>query len=181
MKRNLFKASIFISLLLLMLELVRWYGWRVDFEEHPPWDFITNKGNTGMLWNILLAWIAVFLGWLVYKSRNQIWRKFLSLVWILWLPNTIYLVTDIKYFRMDKTTTLLHEIVFFSLFSLLGILLYYFAVYLVWLKYKFSKKWLIFITGIAIIGVIIGRVLRWNSWDVFTDPQKILSYFASFF
>lgn len=180
MKRKLFKASIYITLLLLILELYRWYLWDID-ERWTVWTFLENKAHTGLLWNLLLGWIAVFVGWLVFKSRNQILTKFLSLVWILWLPNTLYMVTDLKYFRADKETTLLHEIVFFSLFGITGILLFGLAVHLVWLKTKFNKAWLGIITGLSIFGVVIGRVLRWNSWDIFTDPQKILSFFMDLF
>ena len=181
MKRNLFKASIFITLLLLMMELYRWYLWGVNFETKTMWSFLSNKAHTGLLWNLLLAWIAVLLGWFVCKLSNGILAKFLSLVWILWLPNTLYMVTDLKYFRNDETTTLFYEIIFYALFAIAGILLYLLAVHLVWLKYKFTKIWLGLITGLAIIGVVVGRVLRWNSWDVFTDPQKMLSDLINLF
>ena len=181
MKRNLLKISIFITFLLMLMECYRWYGWDIDTDSWTVWSFLMNKGHTGLLWNLLLGWIAVFLGWLVFKSKHRILTNFLSLVWILWLPNTLYMITDLKYFRNDESTSLLHELLFFSLFGLSGILLFGLAVYLVWLKYKFGKKWFAIITSLAIIGVVIGRVLRWNSWDVFTNPQKLLSFFMDLF
>ncbi len=180
-KHNLLKASIFVTLLLLMMELYRWYLWDIDFEHWTVWTFLTDKRNTGLLWNLLLAWIAVFWAWLVYQSSNRILYKFLSLVWILWLPNTLYMVTDIKYFGRDEGMTLLYDIIFYALFAIAGIVLYLLAVHLVWLKYKFTKKWLGLITVLAIIGVVVGRIFRWNSWDIFTDPQKMLSDFINLF
>jgi len=181
MKRKLFKSSIFITILLVMLEGYRWYSWEMNYENWTVWTFLTNKGHTGLLWNLLLGWIAVLFGWLVLKSQNRIWAKFLSLVWILWLPNTLYMLTDLKYFGADKTTSLIQEVVFFSLFGIAGIILYGLSVYLVWLRYKFNKKWLAIITSLAIIGVAAGRLLRWNSWEVFTNPQKLLSDFINLF
>ncbi len=180
-KNNLFKACILISIAIVVLEVYRWSGWDVDFEEWTLWTFITNKGNTGMLWNLLLGWIAVLFSWLVCKMNNRILVKFLSLVWILWLPNTIYMVTDLKYFRADKTTALWHEVLFYTLFGLIGIFLFVLSVYLVWLKYRFNKKWMAIITGLSIVGVVAGRVLRWNSWDIFTAPQKILTDIINLF
>ena len=180
-KNNLFKANILVTLTLVLLVGYRWYLWDIDFRSWTIWSFLTNKGNTGLLWNLFLAWVAVFLGWLVYKSQHRILTKFLSLVWVLWLPNTLYMVTDFKYIGIDDKTSFLHEIVFFSLFCLSGILLYLLSVRLVWLKYRFRKIWFVIITGVAIIGVVAGRVLRWNSWDIFTDPQKILSDLSNLF
>lgn len=181
MKRNLFKVSIFISLSLLVLEIDRWNLTQVNYDKWTLWEFLTSKGNIGFLWNLSLAWVAVFLGWLIFKTKNRIWTKFLSLLWILWLPNTLYMITDLKYFGADKTTSFIHDIVFYALFFIAGLVLYTLAVYLVWLKYKFGKKWFVFITSLTIIGVGIGRVLRWNSWDVFTEPQKILTDIINLF
>jgi len=91
------------------------------------------------------------------------------------------LITDLKYFRADKTTGLWQEIVFFSIYTFMGLLLYGLAVYIVWDKLRFGKRWLVMITILSVIGVIIGRFLRWNSWDVFTNPDKIISFFINLF
>ncbi len=181
MQHKLFKVSICISLLLLLLEVYRWYLWNIDPDSWTVWRFLIDKKHTGLLWNLLLAWISVILAWFVLKSKHRILTKFLSLVWVLWLPNTLYMVTDLKYFRSDGGTSIFHEIIFFTLFGIVGVLLYILSVYLVFLKYRFSKRWLGIITVLAIIGVIIGRVLRWNSWDIFTNPEKILTYFLNLF
>lgn len=180
-KNDLYKACILISLAIIVLEVYRWSNWDLNFENWTLWTFLSNKGHSGMLWNLFLGWVAVLLGWLVYKTNTRILVKFFSLIWIVWLPNTIYMVTDLKYFRADKTTALWHEVLFFTLFGLVGILLFVLSVYLVWLKYKFNKKWLAIIIGLSIIGVVAGRILRWNSWDIFTDPQKILTDIMNLF
>lgn len=50
-----------------------------------------------ILVNVSLALIAVGLGMVFLKARQK-WLKYLSWVlWFLFLPNTIYLLTDIQY------------------------------------------------------------------------------------
>ena len=91
------------------------------------------------------------------------------------------MITDLKYFRADKKIELWQEVTFFGIYAGLGLLLYCLAVYIVWEKLKFSKKWMIIITFLTLIGVWFGRVLRWNSWDIFLNPSKIISFFTNLF
>ncbi len=181
MKKKGLNLAILLSALLLILEIYRWYQWNVDWSKLTVWQFLTNKGNTGLLWNLLLAWIPVILALIIPKDKRTTFVNFLCFVWLLWLPNTLYMITDLKYFRADKKVDLWQEVAFFGIYAFLGFLLYGVAVYILWEKLKFGKKWMAIITVLTIIGVLIGRVLRWNSWDVFTDPGKIISFFTNLF
>jgi len=62
MKRKLLKWAIILTCLLLILELYRWHQWNIDWSKLTVWQFLSNRGNTGLLWNLLLAWIPVSIG-----------------------------------------------------------------------------------------------------------------------
>lgn len=181
MKRKAIIWAIILSSILVLLEAYRWYGWEVDWTKQTVWEFLLNKQNTGLIWNLILAWMPVLFAMLIPVGKSFIRIKILTALWMLWLPNTLYLITDLKYFKGDKTTHILHELTFFGIYTLMGFLLYGLAIYIVWEKIRFRKIWLIIITVLSIIGVLIGRVLRWNSWDVFTDPGKIISFITNLF
>ena len=82
MKKKGLNIAILLSGLLLILEVYRWYQWNVDWSKLTVWQFLTNRGNTGLLWNLLLAWIPVILAFLIPKNKRSIFVKFLCFVWL---------------------------------------------------------------------------------------------------
>ncbi|HLD26975.1 MAG TPA: DUF1361 domain-containing protein, partial [Patescibacteria group bacterium] len=50
-----------------------------------------------MTWNTLLALFSVMLGWLVFKKKKAQIRWFLVIIWFLFIPNTIYTLTDLAH------------------------------------------------------------------------------------
>lgn len=175
LESSLLKGCAILSLLVIALQGLRWYLlgndlWQVDWP-----IFLQKKANTGLLWNMLLGWGAVAFAIYYRKIEHQLMDKFFLLLWFLWLPNTLYMLTDVKYFGSYEELSLWQDIVFFSCFLILGLSLYFLAVLMVWIKLRFSRIWFLGLTFIMIIGVIIGRVLRWNSWDVFSYPFELLT------
>ena len=60
---------------------------------------------------------------------------------------------------------------------LLGFLSLYFMQSLVAQRFGHTVGWLftVLATGLSSYGVYVGRFLRWNSWDIFTQPVSLLT------
>src|SRR5207244_8934203 len=48
-----------------------------------------------MGWNVFLALIPLIFGWLLLKTRQKILKVAFALIWFFFLPNTLYLLTDL--------------------------------------------------------------------------------------
>ena len=146
--------------------------------------------NFNFIWfNSFLAFIAVVFGWLMLKPYNKYVRMFFGLIWLLFLPNTIYILTDISHLIEDwpKVDIFFKSvlIVQYGLFSLFGILTFVISVYffqsLLEGKTRKNKKMktstlmticiLNFLVG---LGVIMGGIERTNSWYVLTNPARVI-------
>jgi len=112
-------------------------------------------------------------------------------VWFIFLPNTIYILTDITHLFEDwsKVDNLfrLILIVQYGLFSIVGIITFTLAVYFFqkllqgksagWRNKRIKATTFIaiivlnFIVGFA---VVLGGIARTNSWHIFTNPSRVL-------
>lgn len=138
-----------------------------------------------MSFNIALAFAGVLFA--LFFLRTKGFLKFLFFIlWVLFLPNTIYLATDMQYF-LDQfiVADFLLKIILlgqYSLVFILGIITFMVGIKPLEkvLKYQFKKdKELINIANILInftiaFAVILGKVERVHSWYVFTDPKRVI-------
>lgn len=159
----------------------------------PLWDVQINGYPVSVIiWNLFLAALAILITyWLVnflrLKPRNYIAIILLSVAWILLAPNTAYLLTDARHIIGFCPS---HEfgnvcannawmVIFFFAFAAGGWLTFVWSLRplrLVILDlYGEMKSW-VFILGIIpvmALGVLLGLLDRWNSWEIFTDPLGI--------
>lgn len=147
---------------------------------------ITRVAYTGnysflfLIWNLFLAWIPYWISNTKFKEHNSINFKLFCYVgiWLLFLPNAPYLLTDLVHFHSTSKTKWL-DLVLLSTYAISGILLFYFS--LQHFKNNFllkrrKKSQLIILIGLILIcsyGIYLGRELRFNSWDIFTNPIKL--------
>src|SRR5579864_2983430 len=54
-----------------------------------------------MSFNLILAVIPVIFGWLILRAKNRMYQVFSAICWLVFLPNTIYLLTDIIHLSDD--------------------------------------------------------------------------------
>lgn len=105
--------------------------------------------------------------------------------WLAFLPNAPYLVTDFIHFHSTSKTKWLDIV----LLSTYGLQEFCFSILVLKTKgdlLQFDpKKWQALATfgiiGSSAYGIYLGRVLRFNSWDVITNPLELMSYFRSIF
>jgi len=160
-----------------------------------------------MLWNFFLIIIPFTLVYLLdvfwRKTKfSKLYQKIIALIvsffWLLFIPNTIYIVSDIRhlldYCPADSAGRVCVEhawmIAFFFLYGSLG---WVFFVYLLRqmsaLLEKIyglfaSKVFILAIMPLISLGVLLGLINRWNSWDIFIRPVAVannsLIYFSNF-
>jgi len=155
-----------------------------------------------IIWNLTLLIIPFFLAKLIeklwQKAKIRSWQKkissyFLFIIWLLFIPNTAYVITDVRhllnfcpenYFRVCVENAWM--ILFFFTYALIGWLAF---IYLLDQMREIIAKvkgrivscvfiWLI-IPFIS-LGVMLGLINRWNSWEAFICPGMIGSD-ASFY
>lgn len=138
-----------------------------------------------LIWNLFLAWIPLLLSYaLVRCLRRRSWSDWqaigLSLGWLLFLPNSFYIVSDLIHLQDMPRAYVLFDSLSFTLFVLNGLILGYTSLFLVQSQLRRrSAGWLPagFAAGVLLLcsfAIYLGRDLRWNSWDVLVNPAGII-------
>jgi uncharacterized membrane protein len=138
-----------------------------------------------MIWNLSLAWVA--LGDTLFLERTlhrQAWSSWYALivtaVWVLFLPNTFYMVTDFIHVRELSQPEVLNGIFMFASFIFLGVILGVISIYIIHRellkRLGVRTAWLLVsvVMLLCSFAMYIGRVLRWNSWDIIANPSSLL-------
>lgn len=175
--------------------------------------WIIGKGRVKefyMIWNIILCWIPFELSLFLLKdsSKKKGASKFLRvsciILWILFLPNCFYIITDFihisgnsymvanpnykpyvsskesRYFFSDNIS-IWYDFLSVSLGVFIGLSLGILSLYIIQrlIEKKYNKvfSWI----GVVVISftsgyaIYLGRFLRWNSWDLILNPMNIIN------
>ena len=138
-----------------------------------------------MWWNLFLAWVPLGLSTLLLKVlEKRLWSHwlsvFLTLVWLLMLPNSFYMISDFIHIHNMSPQHLLYGVVTFTAFIFTAAFVGFASLYQVHaeLRKRFRQQTsslvvaaILFVCSFAIY---LGRDLRWNSWDVLLNPSGIL-------
>lgn len=137
-----------------------------------------------LIWNLFLA-IIPFLITTYLKTINpfnvKIKSVLLIITWLLFLPNSFYIITDFVHLTLSNKYTFWYDLLLISSYSSLGFLLGILSLkdFEDYLLQKLSQKFsLIIIFGITILcgfGIYMGRILRYNSWDILQNPMQLFS------
>lgn len=135
-----------------------------------------------MTYNTLLALIPVLLGRLFYRVKWSFMEIILFLCWLFFVPNTIYLFTDILHFiDQIKVFNLFGVAVLavqYAILFIAGFLTYVLSLYPVEKKLKLSTLPIVGINFLIGFGVVLGRVYRLNSWDILIEIKNVISTVA---
>ncbi|MEI9913816.1 MAG: DUF1361 domain-containing protein [Candidatus Saccharibacteria bacterium] len=138
-----------------------------------------------LLWNLFLAWLPLALSTrLVYVLRDKLWSSWeaitLSFFWLLFLPNSFYMISDFIHLQTTPTTNDVYYAVTFTSIIYTAVVLGFISLYMVHIEFKrrFPKQIvypiIAVILAICSAAIYIGRDLRWNSWDVLTNPGGVI-------
>jgi len=103
-----------------------------------------------------------------------------ALIWLLFMPNAPYIVTDIVNLSSQPDAPFWFDIVLFAAFEWAGVFLGLVSLFLMQeIVRKIAGRiasWLfaLGVLGLSSFGIYLGRFLRWNSWDVFLNPRLLL-------
>ena len=135
-----------------------------------------------LVWNLFLAMIPFAISTTI-KNKKDLSNLFLIFsfsFWLLFLPNAPYIVTDLIHLRLSQPTILWYDFIMISAFALSGLLLFYYSIsdMVLILKNRFNKKiQLLFIPSICFLsafGIYLGRILRYNSWEIVSNPFQLI-------
>jgi uncharacterized membrane protein len=134
-------------------------------------------------WNLFLAWVPLLLAFYLKKHFTFKWgvRFYMVLgIWLLFFPNAPYIITDLIHLNERYNPAAWYDILLLFSSALNGLLLGFYSLYLVHnkLRMQFSERttWIL-VFGFSVLsgyGIYLGRVLRWNSWDLFFHPITLL-------
>jgi uncharacterized membrane protein len=138
-----------------------------------------------LIWNLFLAWLPYAITtWLNQKPalNGNRWKLAgIFLVWLLFIPNSFYILTDLFHLGTQNNVPLWYDLALIISFAWNGLLLGILSVRQMektLQPYLGSKHELFFIYPIMwlnALGVYIGRYLRFNSWDIITNPFDLIT------
>jgi uncharacterized membrane protein len=155
---------------------------RLDWSERASYAFLT--------WNLFLAGVPYALS--LAARLLMAWRLDrgwllapLALGWLALFPNAPYLLTDFIHLRQRPVVPLWFDAALLALFAATGWLmgLLSLEVWKEWLERRWgrARAWA-FVAVTSVLcgyGIYLGRVERWNSWDVLAEPRRLLSAMAA--
>lgn len=138
-----------------------------------------------LVWNLFLAWLPLLLAVrLVSLLRRKLWSSWEALVtsvlWLLFLPNSFYMISDFIHLQGVQRVDVLYDSLMFTSFIYAGVVLGFSSLYLIHIQLRrrlpagAAALWVAATLFICSLAVYVGRDLRWNSWDVLTNPGGLL-------
>ncbi len=156
-----------------------------------------------LIWNLFLAYIPYFIsGCLTRQSakaeesdsmqpeglvghtsrRGLVWWT-LAIVWLLFVPNSFYILTDLYHLQdnyLDRQVPQWFDLTMILSYAWNGLLLGVLSVrqmerlLLPRLTLRNELLFLYPVMWLNALGIYTGRYLRYNSWDVVTNPFQLL-------
>jgi uncharacterized membrane protein len=167
-----------LPVLLGTLGGVAMVAWRMDSTQRVTYVYL--------LWNLALAWapwlLSVVAGCLMERGWGRWWNLLpLGGAWLVAFPNAPYLLTDFVHLRPRHGVPLWFDAALLALFAATGWLLGLLSleVWKDWLQARLGRwgAWglVVAVSVLTGYGIYLGRVERWNSWDVLTEPGRLLA------
>lgn len=139
-----------------------------------------------MLWNLFLAAVPAALAIALFTipaRRGALWWLGLG-TWVLFLPNAPYVLTDVVHMVYDiqgaHSNAWAYAVIatYGALFAL-GLASYAFSLRLFRsflhrsVRARLVAPSILLVHALCVVAMYIGRVIRLNSWDVVTAPQRV--------
>jgi uncharacterized membrane protein len=169
--KNVTKMLGFASLLCCML-----YIGRIYYSSSFYFGFL--------IWNLFLAWIPFYLSGKLIKmdddNRSKITIGCLFFAWVLFFPNSPYILTDLFHLKEKQNIPLWYDLILIISFAWNGLMIGFVSLLEMQVflnrKYSIQKSWIVIISMLILsgFGIYLGRYERWNSWDIVTNPIDLM-------
>lgn len=136
-------------------------------------------------WNLFLAFVPYAISrFLMQRAawvESRVKFGLVFLCWLLFIPNSFYIITDLFHLRARPPVPLWFDLALILSFAWNGLLLGILSVRqmekMVEQTFPLRNEWL-FVYPLMLLnafGVYIGRYLRYNSWDVVSNPFQLFN------
>lgn len=137
-------------------------------------------------WNLFLAWIPFIISsfLLIFNIKSKIALAFAIVVWILFFPNSPYILTDLFHLRTRNSVPIWYDLIVILSYAWAGLICGFISLLdIEKMLSSYFKKSTISIIAVLFLflssfGVYLGRFLRWNSWDVLNNPFGLFNDIA---
>jgi uncharacterized membrane protein len=136
-----------------------------------------------LAWNLFLAAVpavaAAMFARAAAKQSRVIVQVVWFIVWLVFLPNAPYIITDFVHLTPSAAIPLWYDIALLTSCAGTGLLLGYTSIAdvqtVITRKFSASLGWSVVIAAIFLsgFGIYLGRFLRWNSWDTLSNPLRL--------
>lgn len=134
-------------------------------------------------WNLFLSFIPWFISHILANKnglKNKFSKLFMFMVWLLFFPNSMYILTDLFHLRLTSNFPIWFDFVLITSFAWTGFIFGLISLLNIekFLKVFFARNTVNIILALFLFigsyGVYIGRYLRWNSWDIIVQPISLI-------
>jgi len=136
-----------------------------------------------LVWNLFLAFIPFAITQWLSRSNNYAQRKMKTVIvlfiWLLFIPNSFYILTDLFHLDKFESAPKWFDLLLLFSFAWNGIVLGIVSIRRteIILENVTGRSFSLFIIFIVMwlnaFGIYIGRYLRFNSWDILTQPFSL--------
>ncbi|UBM58017.1 DUF1361 domain-containing protein [Marinilongibacter aquaticus] len=138
-----------------------------------------------LIWNLFLAVVPLLFAWLTNFFVQGGYNRILAFIsfgcWLLFFPNSGYIITDLMHLNGGLTRNLIwfdSLLIFYT--ALAGLVFGLYSLHVVHeaMEKCMPQKWvwaaLIVIFVLCGYGIYLGRFMRFNSWDLLADPLVLM-------
>lgn len=139
-----------------------------------------------MALNLYLAFLPVFFSLFLFKVPSRIIKYTAGLLWFIYLPNSVYVITDLQHLMRQSAMvdafekiTLFFEYLLFEIIGLIFFLVAFYPLEVILSNLRINGRNRVFV--LVLINFFLGFLMslgefeRVNSWDVFTNPLLVIS------
>ncbi len=137
-----------------------------------------------LVWNLFLAFVPYFLSYQLLLRPAWIesnWKfALLFSIWLLFVPNSFYILTDLFHLYDSYAVPRWYDLMLIFSFAwnalLMGILSVRQMEKIIHVRWQIKSEWFFVypIMWLNAEGVYIGRYLRYNSWDIISNPFRLM-------
>jgi uncharacterized membrane protein len=139
-----------------------------------------------LVWNLFLAWLPLWFADMAYKNyfgsdRSMPVILLFGFFWIIFFPNAPYIITDLIHLDGRHQVPIWFDALMIFSFALTGLLTGYISLFFIHsiLEHRFSRMigWIsvCFMMLLSAYGIFLGRVKRFNSWDILSQPIHLIN------